>query len=40
MTATMVAVSLAFAVVLVALASVGPAWGAARLPAAEALRYE
>jgi len=40
MTATMVGISLVFAVILVALGSVGPALGAARLPAAEVLRYE
>ncbi len=39
-TATMIAASLAFVVLLVALGSVGPALGAARLPAAGALRYE
>jgi len=33
-------ISFLFAVALVALASLGPALGAARLPAAEALRYE
>jgi putative ABC transport system permease protein len=36
----MVAAGFGFAVLLVVLASAGPALGAARLPAAEALRYE
>jgi putative ABC transport system permease protein len=39
-TTGMVAAGFGFAVLLVALASVGPALGAARLPPAEALRYE
>jgi ABC-type lipoprotein release transport system permease subunit len=39
-TTGLVLTSFLFAILLVALASLGPALGAARLPAAETLRYE